>query len=175
MEMNLNPQEVELYRICRDPAYVSLHPNQKQPIGKDWRNNSIPPERAVENNKTLKHNIGILTGTHSGLVDVDLDCAEATKFAPLFLPPAVASFGHAGNNRGHHLVRVSNPTAKTQQFLCPDSRETLVELRADGSQTMIPPSVHPNGHKLKFHQINDTATVAEYNVVLDAVQKNSSL
>ena len=111
--MNLNPQEVELYRIYRDPAYVSLHPNQKQPIGTDWRNNSIPPERAVENNKTLKHNIGILTGTPSGLVDVDLDCAEATKFAPLFLRPAVASFGHSGNNRGHHLVRVSNPTAKT--------------------------------------------------------------
>lgn len=171
MEMSVNPQLVDLYQICRDPAYVSLHPNQKQPIGKDWRNNSISPERAVENNKTLKHNIGILTGTPSGLVDVDLDCAEATKFAPLFLPPAVASFGHAGNKRGHHLVRVSNPTAKTQQFLCPDSRETLIELRADGSQTMIPPSVHPNGHKLKFHQINDTATVAEYNVVLDAVQK----
>ena len=34
-------------------------------------------------------------------------------------------------------------------------KSTLVELGGDGSQTMIPPSVHPNGIKLEFTSFNE--------------------
>ncbi|MED7678934.1 hypothetical protein GN286_13470 [Rhodobacteraceae bacterium IMCC15231] len=94
MEMTLSPRLVELYQICRNDTYVSLHPKKKNPIKADWSNQPVSAEDALAANQMLQHNIGILNGAASGLIDIDLDCAEAVAFADLFLPETVASFGH---------------------------------------------------------------------------------
>jgi putative DNA primase/helicase len=170
MEMTLNPRLVELYQICRNDAYVCLHPKKKNPIKADWRNQPVPAEDALAANQMLQHNIGILNGTTSGVIDIDLDCAEAVAFADLFLPETVASFGHEGNDRGHYLVAIQS-SGKTRKFNMPDSSECLVELRSDGTQTMLPPSIHPSGHKLQFSYINDSAPAVDYADLLVATQR----
>lgn len=48
-------------------------------------------------------------------------------------------------------------------------KTTLVELRGDGSQTMIPPSIHPEGHELRYSLINENAATVEYDELLKAV------
>jgi putative DNA primase/helicase len=161
---------VELYQICRNDAYVCLHPKKKNPIKADWRNQPVSAEDALAANQMLQHNIGILNGTTSGVIDIDLDCAEAVAFADLFLPETVASFGHEGNDRGHYLVAIQS-SGKTRKFNMPDSSECLVELRSDGTQTMLPPSIHPSGHKLQFSYINDSAPAVDYADLLVATQR----
>ena len=41
MEMTLSPRLVELYQICRNDTYVSLHPKKKNPIKADWSNQPV--------------------------------------------------------------------------------------------------------------------------------------
>jgi putative DNA primase/helicase len=48
-------------------------------------------------------------------------------------------------------------------------KSNLVELRGDGAQTMIPPSVHPNGVSLSFTGSNPEAIGVEYSELLKAV------
>jgi predicted P-loop ATPase len=92
-------------------------------------------------------NIGIILGARSnGLVDVDLDCAEAVWLAHLILPSTNATFGRKGKPQGHWLYVVNPPPENTSQFQT-GADGMLVELRSTGVQTMFPPSVHPDSRE----------------------------
>jgi hypothetical protein len=99
-------------------------------------------------------NIGVLLGAVSGgLVDVDLDCPAALALADRFLPSTAAVFGRQSKPRSHRLYRVTGPTPPTRRFqdpLAAPDDATLVELRADGCQTIFPPSVHPSGEVVRW-------------------------
>ena len=56
-----------------------------------------------------------------------------------------------------------------KKLIGPDPKSTLVELRGDGSQTMIPPSTHPDGSRLNFTDINQDAPEVEYADLLKSV------
>jgi putative DNA primase/helicase len=168
MEVSLKPSLVAYYQVSRNAAYVALHPQLKNPIGTEWQKNPISAERALDQHENLQHNIGLINGEVSGIVDVDLDCSEAAQLASVFLPQPIAMFGHGGNNRGHWLFRCNN-SGKTKQFNCPDTGATLVELRSNGSQTMIPPSVHPTGARLEFTSISDSAPSVDFVALQSAV------
>ena len=170
MEVTLERPLVELYLLVRDPAYTSLKPKSKEPVGSAWQNNPKSPELVLHEHRKLGNNIGLINGSLSGVVDVDLDCEEAVALAPVFLPEALAEFQHSGNARGHMLFRTPN-AGKTQQFKCPDTGSTLVELRSTGSQTMLPPSVHPSGHALRFTEIRDTADAIDFEELTACVRQ----
>ena len=174
MEMSIERPLVDLYMLSRDPAFVSLKQNSKQPVGNAWQENPISPEFVHHEFKTRGNNVGLINGDTSGIVDVDLDCGEAKQLASLLLPKGLATFEHSGNDRGHILYRVDN-SGKTQRFQCPETGETLVELRSTGSQTMIPPSIHPSGQKLKFTFLDDTVTPLDFNDLQVQVRKIAAL
>jgi putative DNA primase/helicase len=97
-------------------------------------------------------NIGVLNGAPSGgLVDVDLDCAEALVAAGVLLPSTLR-FGRASRPESHYLYRC--PDVKTKRFVDPIDKACLMEIRSDGSQTVFPPSIHPSGEMVQF--ANDT-------------------
>ena len=84
-------------------------------------------------------NIGVLLGEPSaGLVDIDLDCAEARALAPFFLPDT-ATFGRLTAPISHWEFHA--PGAATEQFRDLDGA-TMVELRSTGRQTVFPGSTH---------------------------------
>ena len=174
MEMSIERPLVELYILSRDPAFVSLKPRSKQPVGNAWQQNPISPELVHHAYKTNDYNVGLINGERSGIVDVDLDCGEAKQLASLLLPKGFATFEHSGNDRGHFLYRVGN-CGKTQLYQCPETGATLVELRSTGSQTMIPPSIHPSGQKLKFTFLDDTATPLDFTDLQVQVRKIAAL
>jgi Bifunctional DNA primase/polymerase, N-terminal len=94
-------------------------------------------------------NVGLLLGEKSrGLVDVDLDCAEALKLAPDILPPTSAIFGRRSKPNSHRLYLCDEPPERTVQFQF--DKGMIVELRSNGGQTMAPPSVHPSGEKVEW-------------------------
>jgi hypothetical protein len=93
-------------------------------------------------------NIGVLLGEPSGwLVDVDLDCDEAVVLAEQFLPPTPAVTGRDGRSRSHWWYVCEN--AKTIQLADPqaEGKATTLELRSTGGQTVVGPSVHPDGSR----------------------------
>ena len=102
-------------------------------------------------------NVGILLGDPSGgLVDVDLDCPYARRLAPRLLPPTDAVFGRPSTPSSHRLYVVTEPL-RTTKYQDPtatsgESRATLVELRSTGTQTIVPPSVHPSGEGVRWDQ-----------------------
>jgi hypothetical protein len=41
MEMSIERPLVDLYMLSRDPAFVSLKQNSKEPIGNAWQKNQV--------------------------------------------------------------------------------------------------------------------------------------
>ena len=152
--------------ICVQDAYLALYPQSKIPVESDWPNLGKSKEEVLP----MGGNIGLLLGAKSGIIDVDLDCREAKGLADLLLPKPLAQFDRGSSDSGHYIFKASS-SGPTKRFTGAGSKTTIVELRADGAQTMIPPSVHPDGSHLSFQAFNEHADPVEYSDLL----KNVSL
>ena len=117
-------------------------------------------------------NVAIQLGKMSGgLTDVDLDCREAVRLAPEFLPETQAVFGRKSKPRAHHLYitdlhetesKAAIPFAENKAL---NEKETmLVELRvgagSKGAATLMPPSIHPTGQAIEWDVDGDPAEVS---------------
>lgn len=91
-------------------------------------------------------NIGILLGEPSnGLVDIDLDHPKTNRLKRYFLPPTDMMTGRPGRPASHYWYTVEEGTLPgNRRHKMPDG-SMAVELRSTGSQTLIPPSIHPSG------------------------------
>jgi hypothetical protein len=91
----------------------------------------------------VSKNVGVLLGGPSGgLIDVDLDCKEARRAGPLFLPATGWVTSRKGARFGHRFYRVVDPPAKASEGYLDLDKTKLAELRSTGGQTVIPPSFH---------------------------------
>jgi hypothetical protein len=91
-------------------------------------------------------NIGLLLGEPSGgLVDVDLDCDEAVELAGQYLPPTGAVTGRPSRPGSHRWYICQG--AATVQYRDPRDGTMIVELRSTGAQTVVGPSLHPDGER----------------------------
>ena len=145
-------------------CFISLQPNSKKPTANDWPNNGLTFEEACYPNA----NVGILLGETSGLLDVDLDCAEAVALADIILPRPNAVFGRNAPDSCHYLYRCAT-SGKRVAFNAAGSKSCIVELRGDGAQTMIPPSMHPSGSKLHVTDVNTSEEPVKYVDLLRSV------
>jgi hypothetical protein len=119
---------------------------------------------------TAPANIGIINGTPSGgWVDVDLDVPQATGAANHFLPITGCVSGRAGNPRSHRWYKVDEPP-ETNTFKDADGT-MLIELRSTGTQTVVPPGVHPTGELVIWHEKNGEPTRVEADALRSAVQR----
>jgi len=145
-------------------CFISLQLNSKKPIATDWPNNGLTFEEACYPNA----NVGILLGETSGLLDVDLDCTEAVALADIILPKPHAVFGRNAPDSCHYLYSCVS-SGKRVAFNASGSKSCIVELRGDGAQTMIPPSMHPSGSKLRVTQVNASEEPVQYSDLLRSV------
>ena len=103
-------------------------------------------------------NIGLLTGDASGrLVDIDLDSIEAIEAAPHFLPPTERIHGRKSKPSSHYWY-VADATPDSAKYAEKDST-VHVELRGNGKQTLIPPSVHPSSERIYWRKAGEPAHV----------------
>ncbi|QDV62630.1 bifunctional DNA primase/polymerase [Crateriforma conspicua] len=118
---------------------VPLKPNSKSPSRRDWTSLRLQPEVFPEG-----CNIGLILGEPSGwLVDVDLDCPEAIELADQYLPPTPAVTGRPSSPRSHRWYVATGAT--TDKHTDPTDGSMIVELRSTGGQTVVGPSIHPDG------------------------------
>ncbi len=145
--------------IDRGVSVVPLRPRGKETVLESW------PELRLAIADLPKYfhadsNIGILNGEPSrGLVDVDLDCSEAIAIALVMMPETLTS-GRKGSPATHHWYRC-DPVPRTRKYALSvpgGGSETIIELRSTGTQTLVPPSVYPDGERCtwgagKVHEI----------------------
>jgi hypothetical protein len=85
--------------ISRGWKPVPVSPKEKRPTIPHWQRKTFEP-RDFRRWDNVAIQLGACSG---GLLDVDIDCKEARKLAPYFLPRTDAIFGHKSSPRSHHL------------------------------------------------------------------------
>ena len=128
--------------------------NRKRPLLSSWLEFQLDPPSALQIHswweKWPEANVGIVTGSVSGLVVVDLDGRNATellKAKGLVIPETAAV--QTGN--GYHAFfsyggseRIQNRT----RMLFDDN--SAVDVRGEGGYVVAPPSVHGSGRIYKW-------------------------
>lgn len=95
-------------------------------------------------------NLGVLLGEASGdLIDVDLDHPAAARLKSYLLPYTAAVHGRETSRRSHQWYRAKPGTLPaTRRLRIPDKSGrgsgVSVEIRGNGAQTLVPPSIHPS-------------------------------
>ncbi len=98
-------------------------------------------------------NLGVLNGEPSGgLIDGDLDTAQAIAAAPYFLPPTGCVSGRHSKPRSHFWYVVEDPPEKAAVKFLDVDRTVVLELRSTGSQTVVPPSIHESGELVRWEE-----------------------
>ncbi|MBI4498112.1 MAG: DUF3987 domain-containing protein [Chloroflexi bacterium] len=128
----------------------------KVPVLKGWQELRLTAADLPAHFNGRAVNVGILTGEPShGLTDIDLDWLEAGAAASWFLPDTGSVFGRKGK-RGSHRLYYSTPLPKYVKYEDPTNsdkeKRCIVEVRADGHQTVFPGSVHPSGEAIAWAQ-----------------------
>jgi P4 family phage/plasmid primase-like protien len=132
-------------------------------VGKDafvrgWQNQGTPPEDDEKHwGNSHARNIGIVLGAPSGgLVDIDRDCDLPARVEKMFLPDTLMS---GRKRRPHtHSWYYSNGVRPCAFFDA--NGKKFLEVRADGHQTVVAPSKHPDGDRYCWHSgTNVIATV----------------
>ncbi|CAX23504.1 putative P4 family phage/plasmid primase [Methylorubrum extorquens DM4] len=149
-EIRLNTITPLTYIECGYDITV-LKPRTKEPKLKNWTGITLEIEDIEAHGTFPEHyNIGIKLGSASdGIVDVDLDCDAAVSLGAKLLNTETRVFGRDDNPASHYMYRVFDPHS-TVKFKHPISRKMIVELRGNGSQTVLPGSIYKDGTDIRF-------------------------
>lgn len=134
---------IELYESLGF-VLLPIADRRKFPTYQGWDETKFRQYRPTEN-------VGVLLGP-SNIVDIDLDCSEASQLAWSFLPET-ASFGRAGKPLSHLIYQGNTSSHKYTN----SQRECILEIRSDGCQTLFPPSVHPSGETIEWISLDNIA------------------
>lgn len=149
---------------ARDYLRRSLSPvpvplREKNPGFAGWQRFTMTADQ-VDDVFGEPKNIGLLLGDASGgLVDIDVDAPEARRLASRFLLDTAAVFGRPGAPRSHYLYIVTDDPGRVHRFQDPlkaGSDATIVEWRATGGQSIVPPSLHKEtGEQITWYAEGD--------------------
>jgi len=145
------------YRACGfAPIPVPL--GMKAPSLLGWPRLQIADDE-VDRRFRAPTNVGLLTGNASGgLVDVDLDCDEAVSLAEYFLPPTPMRSGRPSRPSSHAWYTLTGPAPDITRFHDLDGT-CLLEIRGNGGQTLVSPSMHPEGEPYEWEGPFEPAAV----------------
>ncbi|WP_299828315.1 bifunctional DNA primase/polymerase [uncultured Roseobacter sp.] len=138
---------------------------EKTPRGK-WKERREWTSDSVRDEFGGRFNVGIALGKRSGdLVDLDFDCREAAELAKIVFAD-LPSFGRASSPFSHRVAKAKLKKGRLVFQLTDDvaqsigaDRAMLLEVRGNGHQTMFPPSLHPSGEVVTWH--DDPSNIPE--------------
>lgn len=135
---------------------VPLAPRSKKPIaGKGWNTIRVK-DQSIPQFFYRGYNVGGLWGQPSDwVVDIDLDTPESCAAARRIFPETFI-YGRESAPASHFLFRSEG--IETRKFSIPDIG-MLVEVRSTGSQSVLPPSIHPSLETYKIYHDVDFTTI----------------
>ena len=132
-------------RYCEEGLHpIPVQYKGKKPTVSGWTNLKVTPDNAEQYFNGKETNIGIRLG--DGLIDIDIDDPRLTIFAKKILPFTGKIFGRTSNKTSHYLYHSDHRETKKFKF----NNETLIEIRGEGSQTVVPPSTHESGEEVSW-------------------------
>ena len=157
-------EEWALWYVGNGLTPIPVPYGAKSPTIRGWPKLRIQ-SREITEYFNGKQNIGLLLG-RKGLADVDLDSPETLRIADHFLPKTDFVFGRESRPRSHWFYFLDKPIP-TKKYRDPliKGKGVLLELRCTtgngeiGMQTIVPPSVHPSGERIRFCGDGDPAKV----------------
>ena len=151
---------LDAYRRGLTPLPIPRH--SKSPVMAGWTRLRWPDPTTDtgEGEAAVRHafeeytaggstNLGVLLGEASGdLIDVDLDHPAAMRLKQYLLPHTAAIHGRETSRKSHYWYRAKPGTLPaTRRLRIPDASGrgsgVSVEIRGNGAQTIVPPSIHP--------------------------------
>lgn len=149
-DVSVDCAEAALDCLARGWSVVALRPRDKRPLF-PWE--ALQHDRA--NAASVRHwfqhwpdaNLGIVTGSVSGIVVVDIDPAHGGERSLAELErghgPLPATLEAATGGGGRHLYfRHPGGSLRNRAGIRPG-----IDLRGDGGYVVAPPSIHPNGQR----------------------------
>lgn len=136
-------------------SVIPLRPRDKVPALASWREHQTKHANPVDVERWAVRgcNIGIVTGTISGLLVLDLDSAHAIAEAER---RGLAQTVIASTAKGrHHYFRHPGGKVKNRAGILPG-----VDIRADGGFVVAPGSIHPSGIRYQWHASPDEVPLA---------------
>jgi hypothetical protein len=141
---------------CR---FVRLARREKRPLGAAWQTKSTDSLEAISQWLEAGHNIGLLLGPASGVVDVEFDEPAGIE--------QLAAFGITDihtptwrSARGEHRLFRWEPWMPLTAVVKADSLE--IRLGGRAAQSVLPPSVHPCGGKYEWIVPPSLVTIAPF-------------
>ena len=108
------------------------------------------------------------------LADVEAETPLGARALELWIPWSPISWGSPNNPGSHRLIRVAGTPAhiKSRKLMGPKGR-VVIELRADGAQSILPPSWHPCGQQYQFSTYDLAKPIPElpYDTLLQSCEE----
>jgi len=141
---------------CR---FVRLARREKRPLGAAWQTKATDDMTYVKQWLAAGHNIGLLLGPESGVVDVEFDEPAGVE--------QLAAFGITDlhtptwrSARGEHRLFRWEPWMPLTAVVKADSLE--IRLGGRAAQSALPPSVHPTGERYEWIVPPSLVTIAPF-------------
>lgn len=117
-------------------------------------------------------NIGIVAGEVSGgLVILDFDAISAFEAFGSEFPDLMDTRIHlSGSQRGYHCFYFVSIIPASAAFTTSFGR---IEVKANGTQVVAPPSVHPSGNLYSIHSRQKTQRIKDLSAVVDWLKFNT--
>lgn len=121
---------------------VPIKPGTKVCFEKGWQ--EPDPERFNEE-RFDDHGIGLLTGSASGVVAVDIDNGDILQEVLKILPPTPC--WKVGSKGATYFYKFQDQVSNPKIYL---NGIPAIEILQDGQQTVLPPTLHPNGKEYSW-------------------------
>ena len=133
---------------------VACAPKGKKPIESGWQNSKSTTMEDYYRwiQKTPNINIGMLTGKSSGVIGIDADGEEGRKHLEKISKgdlPDTAKFTTPGGGI-RLLYKYPNHIELKTKVDRLEGEHSEVCFMSDGKQTLLPPSIHPNGGRYEW-------------------------
>ena len=133
--------------LARNWSVIPLRTRSKVPAVKweEYQRRHLTFDECERWFSTPGYNVGIVTGTISGIFVVDADSPEALRWAHENLP---ACDLRVRTSKGLHLYYPysGDRPMRNKCRVRFDGRQLEIDIRADGGYVVGPSSVHPSGH-----------------------------
>jgi hypothetical protein len=173
----MTPLDIARDYLLRHWKPVPVPYQAKGPTLRGWQQLVITEENVGQYFNSGQQNVGVQMGAVSNdLTDIDLDCAEAIKLSPSFLPSTPAVFGRQSKQKSHYLYKMTDATGAPDRGwikLGDHERKNIIELRlgrGKGAQSIFPGSTHVSGELIEWASDGDPAP-ASFATLHDAVKK----